>query len=199
MIAYIEGRLLETTENSCIIATESGLGYEVYAPSHSLAALPEKGQMLRFYTSMIVREDSQELFGFDTWEERQSFLILISISKIGARTALSILSIFRPDDLYRLVQDEDIIGFTRVPGIGKKTAQHALLELKYKLKVSALSTKAGQSPVTSLYKDTLTGLTGLGYTEEEAGPILQEILHKEPDLDVSSALRACLKNLAKKS
>lgn len=196
MIAYIEGHILEITENACVLSTDSGLGYEIFIPSHTLAHLPERGKRIQFYTAMIVREDSQELFGFETWEERQTFHILISISKIGARTAIAILSIFRPEDLYRLVHEEDIIGFTRVPGIGKKTAQHALLELKYKLKLSTLPSKAA-SPASSTYKDALAGLTGLGYTEEEASPILQTVLHDEPDLDVSAALRTSLKALAK--
>jgi len=197
MIAYIEGHILEITENSCVLSTDSGLGYEIFSPSHTLAQLPERGKHVQFYTAMIVREDSQELFGFETWEERQTFHILISISKIGARTAMAILSIFRPEDLYRLVYEEDIVGFTRVPGIGKKTAQHALIELKDKLKLSAMPQKTGSSPVTSVYKDALAGLTGLGYTEEEVSPILQTVLHAEPDLDVSAALRAALKALAK--
>ena len=101
----------------------------------TLSALPGKGEHIALYTSLAVREDALELFGFATFEERQTFEVLVSISKVGARTALSILSIYRPDDLRRIVFEEDVMALTRVSGIGKKTAQHVFLELKYKLKV----------------------------------------------------------------
>lgn len=199
MIAYIEGRLAEISENSAVVITASGVGYEVFMPGHTLSRLPERGAMTALYTEHVVREDAQELFGFETWDERQTFVILTSISKVGARTALAMLSIFRPDDLRRLVFEEDANSLTRVPGIGKKTAQHVFLELKYKLKVGdapGAATGSGDRP-GSVYRDTLAGLAGLGYTEEESSALVKGILHAEPDLDVSGALRASLKALAK--
>ena len=105
MIAYLEGRLAEIWGNACLIVTEGGVGYEVALPAHTLAALPGKGEHLTLYTSLAVREDALELFGFATFEERQTFEVLVSISKVGARTALGILSIFRPDDLRRFFID----------------------------------------------------------------------------------------------
>ena len=126
--------------------------------------------------------------------------MLTGISKVGARTALAMLSVFRPDDLRRLVLEEDLAALTRVPGIGKKTAQHILLELKYKLKTDdapALAPLAGQERPGSVLRDVLDGLAGLGYGEEEAGPLARAVLQEEPDLDVSGALRAVLKALAK--
>lgn len=124
MIAYIEGRLAEVWGNACLVVTEGGVGYEVALPAHTLAALPGKGGSVALYTSLAVREDALELFGFASFEERQTFEVLVSISKVGARTALAILSIFRPDDLRRLVLEDDVLALTRVSGIGKKTAQH---------------------------------------------------------------------------
>ncbi|MDO5484639.1 MAG: Holliday junction branch migration protein RuvA, partial [Desulfovibrionaceae bacterium] len=135
MIAYLEGRLAEIWGNRCLVITEGGVGYEVALPAHTLASLPARGRTVAFYTSLVVREDAQELYGFATFEERQTFEVLVSISKVGARTAIAILSIFRPDDLRRLVLEDDVLALTRVSGIGKKTAQHVFLELKYKLKV----------------------------------------------------------------
>ena len=102
MIAYLEGRLAEIWGNACLLVTEGGVGYEVALPAHTLAALPGRGEHLTLYTSLAVREDALELFGFATFEERQTFEVLVSISKVGARTALGILSIFRPDDLRRV-------------------------------------------------------------------------------------------------
>lgn len=200
MIAYIEGRLLEVWGNNCLVVTQSGVGYAVALPAHSLASLPAKGQQVCLYTSMAVREDAQELFGFATFEERQTFEVLVSISKVGARTALAILSIFRPDDLRRLVVEDDVLALTRVSGIGKKTAQHVFLELKYKLKVEdspqATPLNGGARP-GSVYRDVLDGLSNLGYGEEECGPVIKKILMEEPDLDVTGLLRAALKALAR--
>ncbi len=198
MIARIEGRIGELWGSNCLIITDSGVGYAVALPNHTLSHLPSKGEFVTFYTSFQVREDAQELFGFETWDERQTFEILVSISKVGARTALAILSLYRPDDLRRMVFEDDMVALTRVSGIGKKTGQHIFLELKYKLKVDAAPTIAGATPSAgSILRDVLDGLSNLGYSEEEANPIAKKVLLEEPDLDVSGALRATLKALAK--
>ena len=187
MIAYIEGRLAEVCANACVVVTEGGVGYEVYLPQQTRLQLPERGGHVRFYICHIVREDAQELFGFETWDERQTFIVLTS------------LSAFRPDDLRRLVLEDDVLALTQVSGIGKKSAQHIFLELKYKLKVEDMPAAASlQLGVPgSVYRDALTGLEGLGYAEAEAAPVLKNILHEEPDLEVSEALRAALKALAR--
>lgn len=197
MIAYIEGRLAHIWGTQCVVVTAGGVGYAVAMPAHSLSRLPEKGTTVAYHTSLTVREDALELYGFDTWDERQTFEILVSISKVGARTALNILSVFRPDDLRRLVLDEDIASLTRVSGIGKKSAQHIFLELKYKLKIEDAPAFLGTLPAGSVFRDVLDGLANLGYDEHEAAPVVQQVLQKEPDLDVSGALRATLKALAK--
>lgn len=199
MIAYVEGRLAEVCSNACVVITEGGVGYEIHVPVQALVQLPERGGVVRFYICHVVREDAQELFGFETWDERQTFIVLTSISKVGARTALSVLSTFRPDDLRRLVLEEDALSLTQVSGIGKKTAQHVFLELKYKLKVEDLPAAASLSvgKPGSVYRDVITGLEGLGYTEAETAALVKKTLHAEPDLDVSGALRATLKALAK--
>ncbi len=198
MIARIEGRIGELWGNNCLIVTDSGLGYAVSLPNHTLSHLPAKGEFVTFYTSFQVREDSQELFGFESWDERQTFETLVSISKVGARTALAILSLYRPDDLRRMVLEDDMVALTRVSGIGKKTGQHIFLELKYKLKVDGTPSFAGVAPSAgSILRDVLDGLSNLGYGEEETAPLARSILQEEPDLDVSGALRAVLKALAK--
>ncbi len=198
MIAYLEGRIGETWGNFCIVMTESGVGYAVALPAHTLSHLPSKGEFASFFTSLQVREDAQELYGFETFDERQTFEILVSISKVGARTALAILSMYRPDDLRRLVFEDDMPALTRVSGIGKKTGQHIFLELKYKLKVDSLPSFAvSSSSMGSVLRDTLDGLANLGYAEEETAPLVKNILEAEPDLDVSAVLRATLKALAK--
>ena len=104
MIAYLEGLLAETWGTSCIVVTRGGVGYELDLPAHTMASLPGRGESVALYTSLVVREDAQQLFGFATFEERQVFEVLLTISKVGARTALAILSLYRPDDLRRIVQ-----------------------------------------------------------------------------------------------
>lgn len=198
MLAYLEGRVLERTENGCVLVTAGGIGYEIFLPEHALAQLPVQGGSAAFYTSFIVREDAQELFGFPSWDERQTFNLLTGINRVGARTALAILSRYRPDDLRRIVADDDASALTQVSGIGKKTAQQIFLELKYKLKGEApVSLSAAAAGRPSVYRDALTGLANLGYDEDTAGQVLRKVLESDPELDVGEALRAALKALAR--
>lgn len=200
MIAYIDGRVVEQTENACIVATGGGVGYEVFLPGHSLSRLPGTGETVHFFICTVVREDALELYGFDTWDERQTFILLTSINRVGARTAMAVLSVFRPDDLRRMVVEDDVLSLTRVPGIGKKSAQQIFLELKYKLKgdgTAAIGPSSRITPPGGIMGDTVMGLTNLGYEQDEALRIVKQVLENEPDLDVSGALRAALKLLAK--
>ena len=199
MIAYLEGRLMETWDNSCLLVTAGGVGYAVALPAHTLAALPPKGEPVSLFTSLAVREDALELYGFSSFEERQTFDVLVSISKVGARTALGILSVFRPDDLRRIVLEEDVLALTRVSGIGKKTAQHVFLELKYKLNLNReqQAAFAASGGTGTVFRDVLGGLVNLGYTEEECAPLVRKVLSAEPDLDVTGGLRAALKALVR--
>ena len=199
MIAYVEGRLAEVMEDACLVVTGGGVGYEIAMPGHFLSRLPAKGEQLFCYTVTVVREDALELYGFATWDERQTFITLTSISRIGAKTALSILTVFRPDDLRELVAGDDVASLTRVPGIGKKTAQQLFLELKYKLKMDDTvvlpSMSLGAGNVVA--RDGVAGLVNLGYAEEEAARVVKAVLNDEPDLDVGGLLRAALKALGK--
>lgn len=199
MIAYIEGRVAAVAENSCVVVTAGGVGYEIYLAGHTLAHLPPVGGETRCYTCTVVREDALELFGFETWDERETFLILTSISRVGARTAMAILTVFRPEDLRRLVMEDDMVSLTRVPGIGKKTGQQIFLELKYKLKIDGpvpSSSREGGRP-GGVLADAVAGLVNLGYDEEEALACVKKVLAEEADLDVGAALRAALKTLAR--
>ena len=188
MIAFLEGRLDEVLTNVSPLLTQGGVGYAVSVPAHTRANLPKRGEQLRLYTSLVVREDAMELFGFATFEERQAFELLVTISKVGAKTALAVLSIFRPQDLQRIVADDDPMVLTQVPGIGKKTAQHVFLELKDKWKGLGTPLESGEST---------DGLSSLGYAESESYPVVREILAKNADLDVSEVLKRSLKELSR--
>lgn len=198
MIAYLEGKLLQRTAQSIIIATKYGIGYEVFIPQNM--ALPQTGGEISLYTAFVMREDAQDLFGFSTFEERETFKMLITINRVGARTALAILSVYKPDDLRRIVAQDDVNALTKVSGIGKQTGQKIFLELKYKFKADTNIASMGlpASANTSVFNDALTGLLNLGYDNQSAGEVLSEVLQKEPDLDVGEALRAALKAMAKK-
>jgi Holliday junction DNA helicase RuvA len=197
MIGYVEGRLAEITENACLLITSGGVGYEIFLPVHMLAQLPARGERLCCYTATVVREDALELYGFPSWDERETFFVLTSISRVGAKTALAVLSVYRPDDLRRLVAEEDAVALTRVPGIGKKTGQQIFLELKYKLKGGDSILPALAAAGSQVLRDAVAGLANLGYDEAEAVAAVKKALRDEPDLDVPATLRAALKALAK--
>jgi len=199
MIAYLTGTLLTPTDRGCILATPGGVGYEVALTTRGRASLPAKGEPLELVVRTIVREDAIELFGFATLEERAAFDTLLSISKLGPRTGLSILSIFSPEELRTLVLREDVDALTMVPGIGKKSAQRIFVELKYKLDMAGEAAVPADLPggAANRFKDALAGLANLGYDEREVRPVLEEVFAAEPDLEVGSALRAALKRFAK--
>ncbi len=199
MIAFIQGTVLVSSENSCVVQTQGGIGYELFLSTPLLARLPEKGAEVSLFVSTIVREDALDLYGFSSWDERQVFNVLLTISKLGPKTSMALLSIFSPDELRKVVANEDPDVLTRVPGIGKKTAQHIFLELKYKLKldVSPAALDLGDKGAT-MFRDAMAGLTNLGYADDEARAVLEQVFKDESDLDVALALRLALKLLAKK-
>jgi Holliday junction DNA helicase RuvA len=198
MIAYVEGRVAEMTENACIVVTSAGVGYEVFLASHTLSRLPGRGENVCFFTCTVVREDALELFGFESWDEREIFLVLTSISRVGARTAMAILSVFRPDGLRRLVAEDDMLSLTRVPGIGKKSGQQIFLELKYKLKGGSLTVPAQEeNRPGSVLADAVAGLVHLGYEEGEALRVVKQVLAEKSGLEVGETLRLTLKKLAR--
>lgn len=196
MIAYIEGTLVHAQEQQCIILTSGGVGYRITCPANT--ALCSIGEKMALFTYTSVREDAIELFGFETFAERQTFEILKGISKIGPRTALAILSCFKPDELQNIVAQENLNELKKVNGIGVKTAQHILLELRYKLKAAPLSANRLKiSAPAGIYSDVVAALINLGYRDEECAPVVREILAEEEDLDLGSAIRKALKELAK--
>ena len=198
MIAYLEGTLLETAEHSCVVLLQGGAGYEVFLPGPLLARLPKQGEKVRFYIHHVVREDAQQLYGFASWDERITFGVLLSLTKVGPKIALAILSLFSPDELRSMVANEDFQALKQVPGIGGKTAQRIFLELKYKLKGDVLATTAPlDAGAANVFRDALAGLTNLGYGDDEARAALEKVFAAEPDLDVASALRQALKAMAR--
>ena len=193
MIGRLSGILLEKNPPQLLVDV-NGVGYEVEVPMSTFYNLPETGAKVTLLTQFVVREDAQLLFGFLSQRERETFRQLVKISGIGAKSALGILSGLSVDDLAHAVAAQDAALLTRIPGIGKKTAERLLLELRDKLPLSGtaaiLSGGAGQSGGN----DVLNALLALGYNEREA---LSAIKLLPADVTVSDGIRLALKSLSR--
>jgi len=190
MIGRLSGLLLDKNPAQLIVDC-NGVGYEVGVPMSTFYNLPATGERVTLLTHMVVREDAQLLYGFGTTQERELFRELIKISGIGARTALAILSGMSVNDLAQAVTLQEVGRLTRIPGIGKKTAERLLLELKDKLGAE-LGTAPGTEGESS--NDVLSALLALGYSEKEA---LLAIKQVPAGSTVSDGIRQALKALSK--
>jgi Holliday junction DNA helicase RuvA len=190
MIGRLSGLLLDKNPAQLIVDC-NGVGYEVSVPMSTFYNLPAAGERVTLLTHMVVREDAQLLYGFGMSQERELFRQLIKISGIGARTALGILSGMSVNDLAQAVTLQEVGRLTRIPGIGKKTAERLLLELKGKLGAE-LGTAPGTEGESS--NDVLSALLALGYSEKEA---LLAIKQVPAGSSVSDGIRQALKALSK--
>jgi len=190
MIGSLVGRLVSKHPPQVVVDV-AGVGYEVDVPMSTFYNLPATGEMVTLHTHLAVREDAHVLYGFGSVEERTVFRRLIRISGVGARTALALLSGLSVADLSHAVAAQDTARLTKVPGIGKKTAERLLLELKGKL-AEPLSGAAG-APAGG-EADILNALIALGYSEREA---LSAVEGLPQGVAVAEGIRAALKALAK--
>jgi Holliday junction DNA helicase RuvA len=191
VIGRIRGVLLEKNPPQILVDVR-GLAYEVDVPMSTFYNLPQTGAEVALYTHLVVREDAHLLFGFATDAERTAFRQLLRISGVGARTALSVLSGLSVSDLQQAVTTQDSGRLVKIPGIGKKTAERLLLELRDKL-TAAVAAPAG-APAASAGSDVLNALAALGYSDKEAAWAVKQI---EPALPVGEAIRQCLRLLSK--
>jgi Holliday junction DNA helicase RuvA len=192
MIGRITGTLLEKNPPQVLIDA-GGVGYEVDVPMSTFCNLPALGERVALLTHLAVREDAQQLFGFLTASERQAFRELIRISGIGNRIALAVLSGMSVADLAQAVALQESGRLTRIPGIGKKTAERLLLELKGRLgdAIDGAATGATAAPDGN---DVLRALLALGYSEREAAAAVRLL---PADTGVSDGIRLALKSLAR--
>jgi Holliday junction DNA helicase RuvA len=197
MIGRLSGTLLEKNPPQ-ILVDVGGVGYEVEVPMSTFYHLPNLGAPVMLVTHLVVRDDAHLLFGFLTEAERFAFRQLLKISGIGARTALAVLSGLSVEELARAVAQQDSGRLTKIPGIGKKTAERLLLEMKGKLPMSGITKiGAGGAAPAALHDatgDILHALLALGYHEREARAAMQQL---PPDIEVAAGIRAALKLLAK--
>jgi Holliday junction DNA helicase RuvA len=187
LIGRLAGKLLSKQPPQVLVDC-GGVAYEVDVPMSTFYSLPATGEPVTLLTHLAIREDAHVLYGFATAEERAAFRQLIRISGVGARTALSVLSGLSVAELGNAVAMQDAVRLTKVPGIGKKTAERLLLELKGKISEAAVK------PAMGAAGDVVNALVGLGYSEKEA---LAAVKGLPQGLAVAEGIRAALKALAK--
>lgn len=193
MIGRLAGTLLEKNPPQ-ILLDVGGVGYEVNVPMSTFYNLPRIGEKVALFTQLIVREDAHLLYGFGTESERATFKQLLKVSGVGPKVGLAVLSGMSVNDLAEAVATQESGRLTRVPGIGKKTAERLLLELKDKLTVDVRITVGGDAIKPSSAADILNALLSLGYNEKEA---LYAIKQLSKDVSVSDGIRQALKLLSK--
>lgn len=191
MIARLTGVLAEKAPPHVLVDVQ-GVGYEVQVPMSTFYNLPELGAKVTLLTQFIVREDAQLLFGFLTAAERESFRELIKVSGVGPRIALALLSGLSANELAQAVSAQDTTRLVKVPGIGKKTAERLLLELKGKLAPALVL--PGQAAASDAQADILQALMALGYSDKEAQAALKAL---PADVSVSDGIKQALKALAR--
>lgn len=165
MIVSIRGILREKKPPTAWIDV-GGIGYGVQVSLSTYETLPESGLEVELFTTQIVREDSLQLYGFSTREERKLFDLLLTVSGVGPRSALGILSGLRPEALMRSIQEEDIAALTSISGVGKKTAERILVDLRDKIPATQL-VPVGPAP-SAHHEDAVSALVSLGYTPQKA-------------------------------
>jgi len=190
MIGRITGTLIEKTP-PVVCMDVNGVGYEIDVPMSTLYTLPDTGARVTLHTHLAIREDAHVLFGFASVDERHAFRQLIKVSGVGARTALAVLSGLSVAELAQAITLQETGRLTRVPGIGKKTAERLLLEMRGKL---GADTTASAPSVPDSQSDILNALLALGYSERESAAVLKALPR---DVGVSEGIRLALKALVR--
>ena len=190
MIGRVEGVLVEKNPPQVVVMSH-GVGYEIDVPMSTFYNLPRTGEAITLLTHLVVREDAHLLYGFATASERSAFRQLLRISGVGPKVALSVLSGLSVDDLSVAVASQDAARLTKVPGIGKKTADRLVLELRDKVAPIQGSARAEAMPARG---DVVNALLALGYNDREAQAAVKQL---PAELALADAIRQALKHLAK--
>lgn len=197
MFAYIKGTL-EIKSINYVVVENSGIGYKIFMSSKSIGTIGNIGDKVKVYTHYHVREDNISLYGFNSEEELRMFEILINVSGVGVKSALIMLSDITPASFAMAVINDDIARLTKVPGVGKKTAQRLILELKDKLKSEDISVgeiKEEDIKENKINNDAVTALQVLGYNKKEIEQVLEKIDTKE--LSIEDTIKIALKYLGR--
>ena len=198
MIEYIRGELVETTPAFAVIDC-NGIGYGIHISLNTYSAIQSK-QSVKLYIYEAIREDDHVLFGFSTKQERELFLLLISVSGIGGNTARMILSALSPTELCNVISSGNERLLKGVKGIGLKTAQRIIVDLKDKIASTGVETVAGSAATLSpthseVYDEAIAALTMLGFAQAPSQKVVTAILKEEPNLTVEKVIKLALKRL----
>ncbi len=196
MYEYIKGSFVRINKDYVVIEN-SGIGYKIFTSGSTMANMPKINDIVLLYVEQIVRQDFIGLYGFLTMEELNMFNVLLGINGVGAKAALSLLSITDVNNLKYAILSEDEKTLTRAPGIGKKTAQRIILELKDKIKIEEIYTEGLEKCGDEIIKnnkinEVLEALLSLGYTQKEAEKAFNNINKEE---SIENLIKECLKYL----
>ena len=192
MISGISGVVMQKDAERIVIRTASGVSYECLIPTRSLEALPPEGSTADLFTHLAVREDALTLFGFVSADERQVFQRLISVSGIGPKLALALLSQLSPDRIVRAIGEHDIAALSSVSGVGKKTAERVVLELKDKVKDLPRGEQGEKGERGMASEAAIKALQKLGYTATEADDAVRTVLAGNGRKDTAELVRDAL-------
>ncbi|MFA6599997.1 MAG: Holliday junction branch migration protein RuvA [Candidatus Omnitrophota bacterium] len=198
MYQYLAGKLIEKTPTHLTLDV-NGVGYRVLIPISTYAALPATTEMVRILTHLVVREDAHLLYGFATEEERKIFRLLLSVSGIGPKMATTILSGIPVPELKRAIAEGSLVVLTGISGIGKKTAERLIIELREKMVVEdravGTTSASGEGPLQGISEDAVGALVELGYRKAGAREAVQKAMtmNGAAKLSVSDLIRAALK------
>lgn len=200
MFAYLKGTLV-TTHPTYVVVDVQGIGYFLFIPCRLIGELPALGQLVHFYTSFVVRESSQVLYGFLNNQERDIFEVLLNITGIGPKLALSLIGHLTLSELQTAIANQDLPTLCRVPGVGKKTAERLVVELKDKL-TTLFSMQMAQLAISgNVFKsqhvqDAILALINLGYNQSTAQKAIKQSLKDLPDAaDLALLITTALKNI----
>lgn len=199
MIAHLRGELARV-EADYVVIDVNGVGYKVYPPLAVISQLPQIGDEVKLLISTIVKEDSITLYGFLDELQQNMFELLLTISGVGPKVALSILSSLQVDTIINAITSESFIELNRVPGVGTKTAQRIVLELREKITtlVWTQAARRTMTPEQQVLNDAIEGLVVLGYNRNDARSAVEEALRSTKDkTDTAGIVRSALKMLAK--
>ena len=198
IISYISG-LLEHIENNIISIDVNGVGYEIIVPKTVLEELPHIGEQIKIHTYMHIREDEHTLYGFAHLNEKKMFKLLLSVSGIGPKVALTILSTLSSEQFASAVIKSDLFLLTNIPGIGRKSAERIVIELKDKLFEFSKEKPSDTTFISvdeKIQKEAIGALTSLGYNSREASKAFQQIAKDiEPNSSIEDIIKLALKNI----
>lgn len=197
MFAYIKGSL-EVKSINYVVVENGGIGYKIYMSAKSIGTIGNIGDQVKVHIHYHVREDDISLYGFNSEEELRMFEILINVSGVGVKSALTMLSDITPSSFALAVINDDVTRLTKVPGVGKKTAQRLILELKDKLKsedITCEEIEVEEKKNNNINNDAVVALQVLGYSKKEAETVLEKVDTK--DLSIEETIKEALKYLGR--